>query len=79
MLESINLDDEIGHLFVVDIEFDEKNTTERQLLCNEIFPPITEKQIILESNERSLFQHLKQFPIRIKTSQNLIEQLKNHI
>ena len=60
-MESINLDGEIGHLFVADIEFDEKNTIEKQLLCNEIFPPIIEKQVILESNERSLFQHRKQF------------------
>ena len=27
LLESVNLDDEIGHLFVVEIELDEKNTT----------------------------------------------------
>ena len=39
LLESVGIDDPIGHLFVVDIEFDEKNATERELLYNEIFPP----------------------------------------
>ena len=29
LLESVALDDKIGHLFVVDIEFDEKNATPR--------------------------------------------------
>ena len=39
LLESVSLSDPIGHLFVVDIEFDEKNATERQLLYNEIHTP----------------------------------------
>ena len=43
LLECVSLDDPMGHLFVVDIEFDEKKATERQLLYNEIFPPIIEK------------------------------------
>ena len=33
----------IGHLFVVDIEFDEKNADEKQLLFNKIYTPIFEK------------------------------------
>ena len=32
LIESITLDDKIGHLFVVDIEFDKKTATERELL-----------------------------------------------
>ena len=37
--KSITLDDRKGHLFVVDIEFDGKHATERQLLYNEIPSP----------------------------------------
>ena len=43
LLETVDLDDKIGHSFVVDIHFDYKNATSRQLLYNEIFPPIIEK------------------------------------
>ena len=57
LLETVHLDDEIGHLFVVDIEFNEK-ATKWQILYNEIMPPITEKQKILEVNERSVYQLL---------------------
>ena len=44
LLEKMSLDNPIGHLFVVDIEFDEKNVTKKQYMYNEIFPPIIEKQ-----------------------------------
>ena len=43
LLETVDLDDEIGHLFVVDIEFDEKSATECEYMYNEILPPIIEK------------------------------------
>ena len=61
LIEKVSLDNAIGHLFVVDIEFDEKNATEKQYMYNEIFPPIIEKQKILDANERSLFQLLELF------------------
>ena len=41
LLNSITLDDKIGHLFTVDIEFFDQNP--KTLLFNEIFPPIFEK------------------------------------
>ena len=44
LLETVSLDDEIGHLFLVDIKFDYENVTEREILYNEIFPPIIEKK-----------------------------------
>ena len=44
LLEKVSLDDEIGHLFIVDIKFDHKNATSKQFLYNEIFPPIIEKK-----------------------------------
>ena len=46
------MDKQVGHLFVVDIEFDEKRATEREYMYNEILPLIIEKQKILEVNER---------------------------
>ena len=61
LLEKVSLEDSIGHLFNVDIEFDEKNASKRQYMYNEIFPPIIEKQKILDANERYLFQLLELF------------------
>ena len=61
LLEKVSFEDSIGHLFIADIEFDEKNATEKQFMYNEIFPPIIEKEKILDTNERSLFQLLELF------------------
>ena len=54
--ETINFDDKIGHLFVVDIKFYEKGVTEREYMYNEILSLIIEKQKILEANEQSIYQ-----------------------
>ena len=43
LLETVK-EDEIGHLFIVDIKFDFENADERKLMYNEIFPPIIEKK-----------------------------------
>ena len=59
LLETVNLDDEIGHLFVVDIEFDVKRATEYEYMYNEIFPTIIEKQKLLKANKRSVYQLLE--------------------
>ena len=56
LMERVDLDDPIGHLFIVDIEFDHKKASSRQIFCNEIFPPVVEKKKVLEPNERSVFQ-----------------------
>ena len=61
LLEKVSLEDRIGHLFVADIEFDEKNATKKQYMYNEIFPPVIEKQKILDANEGSLYQLLELF------------------
>ena len=61
LIEKVSFEDLIGHLFVVDIEFDFKNASPRQMIYNEIFPPIIEKKKIMEANERSLFQLLELF------------------
>ena len=51
LLEEVSLDDPIRHLFLVDIEFDQKNATKKQFLYNEILTPIIEKQKVLHANE----------------------------
>ena len=61
LLETVTLEDKIGHLFIVDIKFDTENADERKYLYNEIFPPIIEKKTKIDVNERSLFQLLELF------------------
>ena len=61
LLENVSFEDAIGHLYIADIEFDTKNATERELAYNEIYPPIIEKQRIIDPCERSIFQLLEQF------------------
>ena len=58
-MEKVSLDDPIAHLFVVDIEFDHEKATECQIMHNEIFPPLTDKQTVVLPNERSVFQLLE--------------------
>ena len=60
LLKSVSLEDTIGHLYIVDIEFDFKNATERKYICNEIYPPIIEKQKIIDPCERLAFQLIEQ-------------------
>ena len=57
----VSFEDTIGHLYIVDTEFDVKNATEREFAYNEIYPPIIEKQRINDPCERSVFQLLEQF------------------
>ena len=61
MLETIDLDDPLGHLFVVDIFYNYENASPKQKLYNEIFPPIIEKQKIIDANERSVYQLIKSY------------------
>ena len=42
ILNEISHEDAIGHLFIVDIKFDEIN--EKTLSFNEVYPPIFEKK-----------------------------------
>ena len=61
LLESVSFEDTIGHLYIVDIETDFKNATEREFAYNEIYLPITEKQRIIDPCEKSTFQLIEQF------------------
>ena len=58
LLEAISHTDKISHLFIVDIEFDFKCATEKELFFNEIYTPLFEKQKVLLASERSVFQLL---------------------
>ena len=44
IIEGISDEDKIGHLFIVDVEFNEEKTSEKHLLFNEIYTPIFEKK-----------------------------------
>ena len=44
MIQGIFNADRIGPLFIVDIHFDQRNTSEKQLFYNEIYSPIFEKK-----------------------------------
>ena len=59
LMGKVSLDDPIGHLFVVHIEFDHEHTTDAQIMYNEMMPPITEKEATIEPNKRSVFQLLE--------------------
>ena len=56
IIYGISDEDEIGHLFVVDIHFDQKNASEKQLSFREIYALIFKKKKVLSANERSVFQ-----------------------
>ena len=59
--ESVIFEDKIGHLYIVDTEFDVKSATKREFAYNEIYPPLIEKQKAIDPCERSVFQLLEQF------------------
>ena len=58
--QALDIDSTSGHLYVVNIEFDHKNATQNQITYNEIYPPIVEKQKIIDPCERSIYQLLEQ-------------------
>ena len=53
------LDDPIGHIFVVDIEFNYKETTKTQIMYNEIMPPFIEKNTKIPPEKKSVYQLLE--------------------
>ena len=78
LLESVSFEDKIEHLYIVDIEFDFKNVTEREYVYNEIYPPIIEKQKTIDPCERSVFQLLEQFVRVEKGSKSYRATAKAH-
>ena len=67
LIETGDLDDTIGHLLIDDIEFNVKDVTELEYMCNAILPPIIEKQKILEANKRSFYHLLDLFSKKPKS------------
>ena len=79
LLEGIDLEkDKQGHLYIVDIEFDFKNATKQQLTYNEIYPPIIEKQKIIDPCERSTYQLLEQLVMGEKEPKSYKKTAKAH-
>ena len=54
ILDSISHEDDIGHLFAIDIKFHDIN--EKTLLFNELYPPIFEKNKKIDPYEQSMLQ-----------------------
>ena len=67
LLEKVSLNDQIGYLYVVDIEFDHTKAIKTQIVYNEIYPPwnlllqFFEKRKIIDPCERSVYQLIEQF------------------
>ena len=68
LLGKVSLNDQIGHLYVVDIKFDHKNATENEIICNEIYLPIIEKQKNIDPCKRSVYQLIEQYSATEKGS-----------
>lgn len=66
LIRTLDINSPIGHLYVVDIEFDHKNATKIQITYHEIYLPIIEKQKIINLCERSIYQLLEQYSTTIK-------------
>ena len=72
---------------MVDVIFDSKNTTKKQLVYNEIYPPIIEKKKIIGPCERSVFQFLEQYqendsdnPVASRATRKVhVTMLKKHL
>ena len=61
LLGKVSLADQIGHLYVADIEFDHTKATGNQIVYNEIYPPIIGKQKIIDPCERPVYQLIEQY------------------
>ena len=55
-----------------------KNATKKQLLCNEIFPQIIEKQKTLDENKRPAYQRLELFDKNNKKAKSYKFTAKSH-
>ena len=54
ILNRISHDDKVGHLFLVDIKFHNKN--EKTMLFNEIYTPVFDKNKVIQAQHRSILQ-----------------------
>ena len=49
LLETVDLDNKIGHLFVIDIELNAVEANAKTLLYNQIYTPVFEKVKIVDA------------------------------
>ena len=66
LLQNVSYNDQIGNFYVLDIEFDHTKATEKQIVYNDIFPSIIEKQEIIDPGARSVYQLLEQYSVTEK-------------
>ena len=59
LFEKATLDDPIGHIFVVDIEFNYKEATKTQIMYNEIMASFIEKNTKIPPEKKSVYQLLE--------------------
>ena len=78
LLEKVTLDDKTRHLFIVDIEFDYENVDAKQIIYNEIYPPVIDKQTKLDANERLIFQLYDLYSETTEKEPKSYKKLKNH-
>ena len=79
LLGTVNLHDNIAHLFVVDIEFDYRNAIHKQMMHIEIFLPIINKQKKLDATERFVFQLFGKYLENDENKPNLTNVQKKRI
>ena len=71
LLSGLSHLDAIGHLFVVDLEFNVERTTEKEFFFNEIYTPSFEKKKVLPARDRSVFQLLDAIRLKDNTTLNI--------
>ena len=69
IIQGISDQDKIGHLFVLDIEFDQENASEKNHFSTRSTLPFSKKKV-LSANERSFFQLLDAMRMNDKGTMN---------
>ena len=81
IIEEISDEVKLGHLFIVDINFNEEEASEKHLLFIEIYTPIVEKKKAVPPKESSVFQLLDAMRLNeflqgyIRNSLNYVEKV----
>ena len=70
LLSSLSHLDTIGHLYVVDIEFNFERATEKELFFKEIYTPLFEKKKVLPARDRSAFELFDAIRLKDNTTLN---------
>ena len=78
LLEKVDFEDTIGPLYIVDIEFGNKNATKREVTNNKIYPPTIEKKKLL-IHVKDLYFNYQNNISKEKKVQNLRNQQLKHM